>query len=386
MSRSFLTGAFAVAALLVIAPAYSVNVAAKLGTYATPSENNHSQVCVSQSRDAAKELFVNGIPQSTVNDPEAEIWSGTRQELEAVARNLADRKNLDGYAFENTTHLGRNATMLVPATLSEMKWEIEFAGNPSKWERMKRDGYHHPKATADCSLLRALWLSFFDTIEKYVNTSRGEVVYDKKTGKIVTDFHMGTKNYGNTAVISHPILDMWPHEADADYKYVGILYVHDTSGIYHIVDGQSGKYMSRRKVAIFPTTMSDMWKNSGPVCVASDMLDLSDISTFIITCMERKNEYMRELERKTGRITDSDLQRANEITKKVADIAMSIDKWLMEIHAREEFMRGVWQTILAPASISKLAKEHDRLLKALGLPSAPVLPASAGIIKYSDNL
>ncbi len=374
-SRRLLAGTFAVAALLVVTSAYSVNIAAQQGTYATPSKETNPQACVSQPVDSAKELFVNRNP----------IWSGTRQELEAVARNLADTNNPNGYAFENTTHLGRNATMLVPATLSEMEWEINSAGNPAQWKKTGLDGYHHPDANADCNIFCAAYWSFFDTIEKYVNPSGGEAVYDKKTLKIVTDFHLGTKNYGGNLLESHPILDIFPHGGDVDYKYVGILYVHNTSGMYHIVDGQSGKYMSRRQVAEFPTTMSDMWKNRGPACVASDMLDLSEVSAFFISGLEFKVAYMRELQRKkVGPIGDSDLKTLNENTKKMADMALAIDNALAYFQVKEGIKKAVWETILRPVRMNPLMAEHDQLLKSLGLPSIPILSPSAGIIKYSN--
>ena len=276
--------------------------------------------------------------------------------------------------------------MLVPATLSEMEWEINSAGNPARWNKTILDGYHHPDANADCNMFWAAYWSFFDTIEKYVNPSGGEAVYDKKTHKIVTDFHLGTKNYGGNLLESHPILDIFPHGGDADYKYVGILYVHNTSGMYHIVDGQSGKYMSRRQVAEFPTTMSDMWKNSGPVCVASDMLDLSAISAFFISGLEFKIAYMRELQKKTGPIGESDLKTLNENSKKMADMALAIDNALAYFELKEGIKKAIWETVLRPLQMNPLMAEYDQLHKSLGLPSTPILPASAGIIKYSHNL
>ena len=373
-SRRLLAGTFAVAALLVVTPAYSVNIAAQQGTYATPSKETNPQACVSQPVDSAKELFVNRNP----------IWSGTRQELEAVARNLADTNNPNGYAFENTTHLGRNATMLVPATLSEMEWEINSTENPNHWDTYFWKGYHDPRAEKDCGDLWGIIYSFYSSIEKYTNPSGSEVVYDKKTGKIVTDFRLGTKNYGDFWTL-HKIADMITHGIDSDYKYVGILYVHNTSGMYHIVDGQSGKYMSRRQVAEFPTTMSDMWKDSGPVCVASDMLDLSKISAFFISGLELKVAYMRELQRKkVGPIGDSDLKTLNENTKKMADMALAIDEALAFFQLKEGIKKAVWETVLRPLQMNPLLAEHDQLLKSLGLPSIPILSPSAGIIKYSD--
>ena len=377
----FTAGVSAIATVLAAAPAYSVNVAAQQGTYAAPLKNN-PQSCVSQSADQSKELFVNRNRQLSVNNSDADIWSGTRQELEAVVRNLADDKNPNGYAHENKTHLGRNATMLVPATLSEMEWEINFAGNPNRWKEDKLNGYHHPIATAECDLLSAAVLSFLATIKKYTNRSDCEVVYDKKTGKIVTDFHLGTKNYGVNK-ITHYILDVSPHNRSADYKYVGILYVHVTSGMYRIVDGQSGKYMSCRQVAEFPTTMSDMWKDRGRACVASDMLDLSNVVYYFMSRAKKKIEYMQGLVKKKARAVEADIKILNAITKEIADMALVIDKSLDELGVKENFKKDVWKTILAP--LEKTVGESNRLQNTLGLPGVPMLPSSAGIIKYSEN-
>ena len=47
-------------------------------------------------------------------------WTGTSADLELI---IAKAK--ENYGFEESKHLGRNATMLVPATLKEMKKELK---------------------------------------------------------------------------------------------------------------------------------------------------------------------------------------------------------------------------------------------------------------------
>ena len=149
---------------------------------------------------------------------------------------------------------------------------------------------------------------------KYTNPDGGEVVYDKETGKIILNSRLGTKNFGKSyewigvkiqeylktqdwfkytpqgmslkveaAIIrevgkyipgDHFLLDVVPHEKDNQYKYAGILFESDSDGRFYIVDGQTGKRMTKKQVEDFPTTFSDMWKDKGLVCVESDAVDI----------------------------------------------------------------------------------------------------------------
>ena len=142
-------------------------------------------------------------------------------------------------------------------------------------------------------------------MEKYTNLNGDEVVYDKESGKIILDEKMGTKNFGKSyewigvlvqnaakklgkyydaATILRGILkyihpdhneyDVKPHEKNNQYKYAGILFESDSDGRFYIIDGQTGKRMTKKQVEDFPTTFSDMWKDKGLVCVESDAIDI----------------------------------------------------------------------------------------------------------------
>ena len=151
-------------------------------------------------------------------------------------------------------------------------------------------------------------------VVKYTNPDGGEVVYDKETGKIILNSRLGTKNFGKSyewigvkiqeylktqdwfkytpqgmslkveaAIIreigkyipgDHFPLDVVPHEKDNQYKYAGILFESDSDGRFYIVDGQTGKRMTKKQVEDFPTTFSDMWKDKGLVCVEFDAIDI----------------------------------------------------------------------------------------------------------------
>lgn len=214
------------------------------------------------------------MPKCTENDS-SEIWSGSKADLDQIAKN-ADRM----YGFENTKQLGRNATMLVPATRNEMEWQIAH-GEP--WRDMSKIAsiYHQKSRINPCE-----WGN-----TKYVNEKNdAEAVYNDLTGKIVMDEKMGTKNFGKPGLFSfvkHYKLDMKPNDEkspsndrlsrDGDqYKYVGILYEHDplNPDVYYIVDGQTGRRMTKREVFEFPTTISNMWKDMGLVCVKNDAVDI----------------------------------------------------------------------------------------------------------------
>lgn len=199
-------------------------------------------------------------------------WTGTQADLELI---IAKAK--ENYGFEESKHLGRNATMPVPATLKEMEKEIKKYGNKDGWDGPKMwDGWHNPDAKKEDGWGEAALNSINSGVEKYVNKFGDEVVYDKETGKILSDRHMGTKNFSVENEGSHKNLDVNPHRANDDYKYVGILYERDSHNPdrYYIIDGQTGKRMTYKQVEEFPTTLSDMWKDKGLMCVAEDEKDL----------------------------------------------------------------------------------------------------------------
>ena len=214
-------------------------------------------------------------------------WSGTRKDIEAAVRNAEQN-----YGFESTKHLGRNATMLVPATFDEMLSELKHSNNAG-WKVEPSDGYHAPDAKRGDGIWTANQKSGKGEIVKYTNKSGGEVVYNLKSGQIVADEKLGTKNFepeykdGFWEMWRHKGLDVDPHNEDKDdvdryskdgdqYKYVGILYERDPNNPdkYYIIDGQTGLPMTPQQVAEMPTTLSDMWKVMGLSCVSNDAEDI----------------------------------------------------------------------------------------------------------------
>ena len=179
-------------------------------------------------------------------------WSGTKKDLESVVLK-AERE----YGFEDTKQLGRNATMR----------------GDGLWTANKNSGKGE--------------------IIKYTNSEGGEVVYNLKTGRAVTDEKMGTKNLepeyknGLPKMLRHKKVDVDPHNEDKEdgdrfskdgdqYKYVGILYERDPNDPdkYYIIDGQTGMPMDAKRVEYLPTTLSDMWRDMGLVCVKNDAKDI----------------------------------------------------------------------------------------------------------------
>ena len=214
-------------------------------------------------------------------------WSGTKKDLESVVLK-AERE----YGFEDTKQLGRNATMLVPSSFDEMLKELR-CGNPSGWKVEPKDGYHAPNAKRGDGLWTANKNSGKGEIIKYTNSEGGEVVYNLKTGRVVTDEKMGTKNLepeyknGLLKMLRHKKVDVDPHNEDKEdgdrfskdgdqYKYVGILYERDPNDPdkYYIIDGQTGMPMDAKRVEYLPTTLSDMWRDMGLVCVKNDAKDI----------------------------------------------------------------------------------------------------------------
>lgn len=212
------------------------------------------------------------------------VWSGSRSDLEAIV----DEAKANYGHFEDSTHLGRNATMLVPATRGEMEREIAL-GNSKGWDNSFWDGAHAASANSDDS--GAIWAlkAIGSGVVKYVNSKGDEVVYNKETGQIVSNEKLGTHNYDTDNSFAsatwggHQQKDMAPNKTKADpnnsferdgdqYKYVGILYERDPNdpNKFYLVDGQTGKRMTNRQAKEFPTTLSDMWKDKGLICVAND--------------------------------------------------------------------------------------------------------------------
>ncbi len=210
-----------------------------------------------------------------------EQWSGSREDLERLVAEA--RKQ---YGFEASKHKGRNAMMLIPATLDEL-WREIADGNMAEWHEEVKDIAHQEKSVAVVVRNYANlypfvnWQSGPDENVKYTAPDGREVVYNRATRRVVTSQLLGTKNfaadYGFTGhPIDHFFYDMMTHWEDGNYKYVGILYETDPNnpGKYYIVDGQTGRRMTNRQAEEFPTTLTDMWKEMGLMCVPEDAEDV----------------------------------------------------------------------------------------------------------------
>ncbi len=237
---------------------------------------------------AGQELFnADGNPRNA--------WSGTQADLAG----LIEKAKAQYGNFEDSKHKGRNATMLIPATLAEMQRAIA-CGNHVGWQEEPLDWFHQennvlgiPKGT-----VRNAVNYVFDTQKpsgadenvKFTSRDGREVVYSRMTGRVVTSELLGTKNFVPQYKLfqsDHKRLDVDPHKRDKQYKYVGILYETDPDnpGKYYIVDGQTGWRMTKRQAEDFPTTLTDMWKDMGLVCVPEDSAD-SDMPSASIGASE----------------------------------------------------------------------------------------------------
>lgn len=223
-----------------------------------------------------------GHGMSYPEDNEPGVWSGSQEEVERLVAEA--RKQ---YGFEETKHKGRNATMLIPATFDEMQLELK-RGNRSGWREEPLDYYHQESSGLfRKGAFRNGWNYVFDSNissasdenVKFTAPDGREVVYNRATGRIVTSELLGTKNFVPQYRLfeaEHKRLDVTTHNKDDQYKYVGILYETDPNNPnkYYIVDGQTGRRMTEQQVKTFPTTLTDMWKDMGLVCVPEDAEDL----------------------------------------------------------------------------------------------------------------
>ena len=257
------------------------------------------QYCPVSNKDSGYVHNGQLMPKCTENDS-PEIWSGSWEDLQIISGQVEAK-----FEFETRKHLGRNIASLVPSSLQQMKGHIQGGG---QWGRYVFDAYHEPKLLInpiDATLMGLIAKTVGGRVEKYTNLNGDEVVYDKESGKIILDEKMGTKNFGKSyewigvlvqnaakklgkyydaATILRGILkyihpdhdeyDVKPHEKNNQYKYAGILFESDSDGRFYIIDGQTGKRMTKKQVEDFPTTFSDMWKDKGLVCVESDAIDI----------------------------------------------------------------------------------------------------------------
>ena len=265
-------------------------------------------------------------------------WSGSLDDL----KTLVDRAK-QKYGRESTKHMGRNATMIVPANLGEMKkWLEREDYRLGNFVYTRLDGFHAKSAEKDdgypgatMNILRG------SGVEKY-QVEKGpfkgaEAVYDKKTGEIVKDWRMGTRNYSYVMDGNHTELDVDTHEKNPEYKYVGILVETDPSdpNKYYIVNGQTGKRMTWREAEDFPTTLSDEWKDIGLACVADDAKDVIEpdqcrdearcIDTSKLEALLKEQiAFVKALLAKGEKATQEEIDTYNSRQKKIAQEGIGI--------------------------------------------------------------
>ena len=272
-------------------------------------------------------------------------WSGTKKDLEAIVEKAEKM-----YGFENSKHLGRNATMLVPATKQEMEWAINHG---EEWERYGWDGEHQGKEGHNT---------------KYINRRTGsEAVYNDATGMIVTNEKLGTRNLGEpgetfkpstwiaiTPWGGHNKLDMRPHGEKVDpsdklsrdgdqYKYVGILYKRDPDNPdkFYVIDGQTGLPMTPQQAAEMPTTLSDMWKDMGLVCVKNDAEDVvapvqnqnspvASVDTSLLeSILNEQIAFVKGLLARGEKASQTEIEAYNARVRKFLGELVRIDKEIM---------------------------------------------------------
>ena len=254
------------------------------------------------------------------------------------------------YGFENNKNLGRNATMLVPANLVEMARSLS-QGNIQQWVMEKSNFFHQPEITINNTVANILNL-FGAEIDsgpniKFTNPNGGEVVYNRLTWKIDKSSYMGTKNFEpkyKEKKTNHVILDVFPGMVNGNqYKYVGILYETDSANPdkFYIVDGQTERRLTAREVEEFPTTLSDMWKDMGFVCVENDAKDIENYLDAIgFSCIERQYEKILDtLGRMIARdrpATQEEAIEFNNLNKELCEIGLDVDHQIDELHLSDE--------------------------------------------------
>ena len=281
---------------------------------------------------------INGSQDQQREAAYKKAWSGSRKAVEEIAKEVEEK-----FAFELRTQHGRNVASILPVSRQELKREKD-SGN-GDWERTKRDGYHHPghNPKKGDGIWKAIKLSGKDVVDKEVNSKNDEGVYNVRSGNIVMNEKMGTKNIGGNW-LEHFLFDMNPHSAKRDvndrfsvdgdqYKYVGILIERDVDDPdkYYIIDGQTGLPMTPEQVKTFPTTLSDMFKDKGFVCVKEDGIDM----------IERRNLFREDM---SDFILDFGL-------------AIPINKWKRKLQRKKQ---AEAQKVLQEAQLKQIAEEINK--------------------------
>ena len=282
-------------------------------------------------------------------------WSGSLDDLKALVDHARQK-----YGFENTKSQGRNATMLIPANLNEMErirsGQSLFNLKDDEWVWCFWDGWHASTAKNDDNWFVAGMKAFGSGVKKYEiehgELAGAEVVYDKKTGRVVTDGHMGTRNYAYNFFL-HDKLDVKPHQKNDSYKYVGILFETDPSdpNKYYIVNGQTGRRMTWREAEDFPTTLSAEWKDMGLACVPDDAKDViepdqcrdeakCDIDTSKLEELLKEGIiFLKDLIAKGKRATNSQIDAHNQRVKEILAETLSIAKRIDALDVSDEEKR-----------------------------------------------
>ena len=299
-------------------------------------------------------------------------WSGRLSDLKA----LVDRAK-QKYGFEGSKHMGRNATIIVPANLEEMNrfksrkdkalggWWSEL-GN-IHWKALG-DGYHAKEATKDDRFKDAVVRTIIGSgVDKYIvvdgEFKGAEVVYDKDTGDIVKDWRMGTRNFSYIVDgVDHDEVDVKTHQNNPEYKYVGILVETDPSdpNKYYIVNGQTGKRMTWREAEDFPSTLSDEWKDMGLACVPDDAndviepdecrdeakcIDTSKLEELLKEGVLFLKDLIAKRERATNSQIDAHNQRVREILAETVSIAKRIDSLNVSAEEKKSIAEKVFERV-----------------------------------------
>ena len=176
---------------------------------------NHGQPSRISEDKSVKPLFSNAAKSKEVVYNNA--WSGTRQELKTIVANAEKM-----YGFEDSKHLGRNATMLIPATRAGMELEIE-SGNLKGFKATKWDGAHAKNADSDDWDITWALKAFASGVVKYIDQKTGrEAVYDSISGRCLTNTKLGTMNFNTDNSLwsatfgDHNKKDMAPNKSKAD--------------------------------------------------------------------------------------------------------------------------------------------------------------------------
>ena len=211
--------------------------------------------------------FSASSPDSVFQDPTSpnSTWSGsTVQDVLDIATSCYSQNGIIA-----DTHLGRNLCMAIPADIQELEKEMQN-GNPWRWEETSAKTYHGENSRKF-------------TIRSGPRAGT-EVVFDKTTGQLVVNQNMGTRNkaadwksnwmdHWAEDMLEHGLWPSWTMFPDQrDYHYVGIVYKTDEKGRIRIVDGRTGRPMTKEQVQTVPQTLGPGLQNLNRELLQREML------------------------------------------------------------------------------------------------------------------